>query len=553
MCYQLVSEKPRWSMIKSANKNSILLAVLVTVNLFLFSGISPLHSIYNMQYDEWLFYLIGKGMVYGKVPYLDLMDHKGPYLFYLFGLMNLLPANHLGLFLISTIIYVFIAIFVYKIVYLIISMGELREPAPDCRGELREPVIVSLIIHLFLSSYYISFGTITSEIITLPFTLSSYYLFLKYLYSDETKHPIKYMIQYGIGAGMVFFIKANAILAYLPIAIYLLLYLIKKKEYANLFKNAVVGLISFIIALAPAIIYSLVTGSFKDMIEGAFIINFLYTGRGLPSAGSIAESLYDTIMKFKEITILCVFSIPALRYFTRKGEQNRMGEGLAGPCMGELCEPDNGILIFYILSLAINLYSVYMAYRPYTNYLAYLAFYLIPVVLFIVHGLCSIAQKLWDKKVVYITLALAFVVCLNVLSYGLVYEQSSINGNNQQAFSSRVVSIYKRSDSYKASPDLLVIGKPLFLYEAFGSVPNEKYFATPVISRKVYSEPYNAIIDKINESTEDVIVVSFNDTMNRDKKFQDQVYEALKNSYVSIGDTKYLNSRAEVYVKVNGN
>ena len=78
----------------------IVLVIIVTINLFLFSSISPLNSIYNMQYDEWIFYLIGKGMVHGKIPYHDLMDHKGPYLFYLFALMNLFPRNHIGLFIV---------------------------------------------------------------------------------------------------------------------------------------------------------------------------------------------------------------------------------------------------------------------------------------------------------------------------------------------------------------------------------------------------------------------------------------------------------------------
>lgn len=520
----------------------IVLVVLVTLNLLLFSGISPLHSIYNMQYDEWLFYLIGKGMVHGKVPYLELMDHKGPYLFYLFALMNILPTNHLGLFIVSTIAYVFIAIFVYKISDLILASCE-----PECRGELCEPehrdsnsvsVIVALIIHMLLSSYYISFGTITSEIITLPFTLSSYYLFMKYLYSGETKHPLKYMINYGIGAGIVFFIKANAVLAYLPIAIYLFIYLLKDKEYVNLLKNAAVGLLSFVLALMPAVIYSFATGSFNDMIEGAFIINFLYTGRGLPSAGSVAESLYDTIIKFKEFTILCIFSVPALNYFCRRGEPAIIKHRL---------------LSFYVLSLVINLYSVYMAYRPYTNYLAYLIFYLIPLLLLFVDGLCSVVQKVWKSNLTHTILLIVVIICINTLSYSLTYEQSNINGNIQRTVSRRVIDIYKKSDYYKKNPETLIVGHTLYLYEALNTFPNEKYFAIPVISRAVYKEPYDAIVAKISEGTEDVVILSFDGAMNDDLEFKEQVYDALTDNYILIGDTKYLDRKAEVYVKTNGN
>ena len=104
-----------------------------------------------------------------------------------------------------------------------------------------------------------SFGTISAEIFCLPFALMSYYLFLKFLYCDGTHTNdgtrqvnlkyIRYMSVYGICAGISFFIKANAVLFYVPIAIYLLVYFIKRKEFKNLFLNFIVGLLSFIIAL----------------------------------------------------------------------------------------------------------------------------------------------------------------------------------------------------------------------------------------------------------------------------------------------------------------
>ena len=428
-------------MIRNEKKYLIIIVILIAVNLFLFSGISPLHSIYNMQYDEWIFYLIGKGMVNGKVPYLDLADHKGPYLFYLFALMNLMPSNHLGLFIVSTIIYAVIGIFVFKISCLILSARTARAYGTDelCEstGEairMGAPLFVALVIHFMLSSYYLSFGTITSEIITLPFTLSSYYLFLKYLYSGEVKHRALYMMSYGICAGIVFFIKANAVLAFVPIAIYLLVFLIKKKEYKNLLHNALVGLAAFIIAIIPAVIYSIATGSLKDMIEWAFITNFVYVGGGLPSAGSVANSFYETVMKFKEYTILCIYSVPAFYYLCAR-------KARAYELIHMMC--------FYILSLAINLYSVYMSYRPYTNYLSYLIFYFIPLILFFVDGLSAIAHQVWKKKFIHLLLLIISIVFINMLSYSFLYEMSDNNGIIQRTLSKRIVDMYKDSDYYR--------------------------------------------------------------------------------------------------------
>ena len=101
------------------------LIVFIGINLFLFSSVSPLYSLMNMQYNEWLYYLIGKGMVNGKVPYLDLLDHKGPYLFYFFGIANIISYKHIGLYLITLVIYSLIAVFSYKItIHIFAAVGK---------------------------------------------------------------------------------------------------------------------------------------------------------------------------------------------------------------------------------------------------------------------------------------------------------------------------------------------------------------------------------------------------------------------------------------------
>lgn len=110
--------------------------------------------------------------------------------------------------------------------------------------------------------------------------------------------------------------------------------------------------------------------------------------------------------------------------------------------------------------------------------------------------------------------------------------------------------MYKGSDYYRRKPKVLVVGLPLYLYEAFGVEPNEKYFATPVMLRESNPTPYDALIDKIDSGVEDVVIVSYsNIPMGKDLEFQNILHEALADNYISIGDTKYLGREAEVFVK----
>ena len=543
----------------------IFLITLVAINLFLFSSVSPLHSLMNMQYNEWLYYLIGKGMVNGLVPYKDLIDHKGPYLFYFFGMANIINYKHIGLYILALLFYSLIAIFSYKISYLILSKSDksLSNPINKILS-----IFTAFIIFVMCSSYYMSFGTISAEVFTLPYMFMSYYLFLKFLYynggfknqPNSLSSELKYASVYGICAGISFFIKANAILAYVPIAICLLFYFIRKKQFKNLFLNFIVGLASFTIALLPAIIYSIMTNSLYEMIDGAFTINILYTGTGMPSSSSVYESLIETIKEFKEFTILCIFSIFTFNYFLTEIKKTGAEKSVKFRLKSQkLVERSNNssleIITFYILSLVINLYSVYMSCRPYTNYLVYLLVYFIPLFLFfsvsftkyIFIGDNTTKPFVKQKNTLMLSIFLVSLLLINILSYSITYELSYTNGVVQGNLSSRVLKLYNNSDYKKTNPNILVVGYAPYLYEAFDTLPNEKYFATSVVSRKKYSKPYDAIIDRIKKADEDLVIVAFGRSMTKDKNFQDEVYAALNQSYINIGSTKTLGQTAEVY------
>ena len=567
------------------NKNNktpySLLIALTAISLFLFSSVSPLHSIMNMQYNEWLYYLIGKGMVNGLVPYVDLIDHKGPYLFYFFAIANLIQYHHIGLYLVATFFYSLITIFSYKISYLIISNSD---KAISNSINKMISIFTAFTVFILSSSYFMSFGTISAEVFTLPFTLMSYYLFLSFLYNeslnkkqiDSLLDELRYMSVYGICAGISFFIKANAVLAYVPIALYLFLFFIKRKEFKKLFLNFIVGLVSFAISLLPAVTYSLLTNSFYEMIEGAFTINILYTGTGMPSSSSVYESLIETIIEFKEFTILCILSIFALKYFldstngTLGNKENNKTTLKQEKINTGTKKLKSSIMAFYILSLIFNIYSVYMSCRPYTNYLVYLLPYIIPLILFFANAFAfflstneismrqdsilatrkSIINNEPKKKTRAVVLTLLMsLILLNILSYSLTYELSTTNGVVQSNISSRILKIYNDSGYKKNNPKLLVIGYTPYLYEAFGTIPNEKYFATPVVSRKKYNKPYDALIDRINKADEEVIILTFSRSMLKDKDFQEEVYNALNSSYINVGTSKTFGQSAEVYVK----
>ena len=511
----------------SPRKPQIILLIVVAMNLFLFSSVSPIHSIMNMQYNEWLYYLIGKGMTKGMVPYAELLDHKGPYLFFFFALANVIEFKHISFYLVALAFYYIIALFSYKITYLILSFVTNF----DEKKKTIFSFISGFIIYFISSSYYLSFGTISAEVFIIALMLVAYYIFIKYLFSGELIHSPKNSLIYGALAGVSFFIKANGILGFVPIAITLLIILIRGKEISNLLQNILFGFIGFVISLLPAIIYCIVTDSLADMIEGAFVINFLYTGTGLPSLDSLSLSFIETIMEFKEFVLICILSVPAFYYIIRNFDK----------------ETKTNAMTFYILSLVINIYSVFMSVRPYTNYLNYLLFYIIPIVIFFEILLDNVFAL---KSKAFTIVSVVVLLLINILSYSFITELSNLNGYAQERLASQVMKVYKGSDGAKNKPKMLVIGYAPYLYEAFGVLPNEQHFATPVVSRKKYGEPYNAIIRRIERGNEELIIVAFERSMKNDEEFKSKVYSALENGYEKIGDASAVGTKAEIYKKV---
>ena len=77
--------------------------LFAAVFLFLLTKSSPLYPL-NEWVDANIYFTIGKGMMHGSVPYLNLYDQKGPIAFLIFGLASLISGTtFFGVYVIETI------------------------------------------------------------------------------------------------------------------------------------------------------------------------------------------------------------------------------------------------------------------------------------------------------------------------------------------------------------------------------------------------------------------------------------------------------------------
>ena len=99
----------------------VLFYMLISI-LFLSIGTksSPLYQI-NDWYDAECFFTMGKSMMHGIVPYLELFEQKGPLLFFIYGIASLISnSSFIGVFILEIISYTIFLFYIDKIIKIVI-------------------------------------------------------------------------------------------------------------------------------------------------------------------------------------------------------------------------------------------------------------------------------------------------------------------------------------------------------------------------------------------------------------------------------------------------
>ena len=451
--------------------------------------VSPKFSMVYSQYNQSIFYLAGKLMKIGKIPYVDFIDHKGIYIFFINYLAEIFNnGKHIGLYIIGSLFISISAYMVYKISLLIINDD--KENISTSNSIIFKKLIslISSILYTILTiSYDISYSSLQCETFISTFLLISIYLFIKnQILSNDYRY--KYTFIYGIMFSLILFIKANYNLFFLIIALYILKECLNNKNYNALCKHISFGLLGILVGSLPAIIYSIKNNIIPELIDNTLLINMKYSNAPYPGTESKLESLIVTLDEFKFYYLLLIISIIIF-----------------------LSIKNNKLKTFIILSSISLFIATLISLRPYT-------YYLIEIIPFITISLALLLSILFNKigfnnanKIFkYLILSITIII-LFIINTNTGYIKMKKNGDEQLLVAKNISDIIKhnRVKSYKKDYDLYVVGRGLYMYEYLDKLPNEKYFALPVIDAKYYSEPYEEVLNSLIEKRSDIVVIDF--------------------------------------------
>jgi len=223
---------------------------------------SPLYP-FNDWVDANAFFTVGKGMMHGKIPYLDLFEKKGPLLYFLHGLAYLISnKSFLGVYFFEVISFSAFLFFSYKVMSLFI----------DKKYALLALPILSMQI-LNLNSFL--HGD-SAEEFCLPLLMISLYYLLKYfreIYPDAV--PVRWLFWNGFIAGCVLWIKYTLLGFWLGWMASLFFCMVINQEYSKALKSCVVFLLGMFAATLPWLVYFGISQAIPEWIEAYITLNLV--------------------------------------------------------------------------------------------------------------------------------------------------------------------------------------------------------------------------------------------------------------------------------------
>ncbi len=255
----IASEKTDWQ-----GKLAVFLYSLVTAVVILSIGTksSPLYP-FNDYCDPHCFFTVGKSMLHGLVPYRDLLEQKGPLLYFLHALAALVSyRTFLGVFFLQIIAAAFFLYYSYQTLQLF--------------GRRISVLWLPVIAGLTYSALAFRDGD-TAEELCLSFLMYGMYVGFKAL--RQRKLPIaSEFVLVGITAACVFWIKYTMMGFYLGWFITFAFLAVREKQIVGLLKGVALILLGGVILTIPILVYFIANSACYDLWYAYFYGNlFLYS------------------------------------------------------------------------------------------------------------------------------------------------------------------------------------------------------------------------------------------------------------------------------------
>lgn len=485
----------------------LLLTLVVSLNLSSnpFSNHLPRH-------DSSMFTYFGVAMDQGKLMYKDIFDHKGPLIFILNYLGELLStSNFSGIYIIEVLSIFLFLYFSFKTARLWLT-----------------PLLslVPIVIQTIILSVFIEGGNFTEEY-ALPFISFSIYQFIKFYKKDKQISSINIFL-IGLSVGLVLLLRPNMITVWAVFCLLILVDLISSKEFNFIFKIIIFFTSGLILSMLPFIIYMLKEGILSQAIFQSLTFNFKYLGSVSGREEGIIKLLDTVSMNY--ISLLAAYTLISFCY-----KKNRLSRN------------EKYIYIGSLLSLCLSFISSAMSGRNYTHYLmVLLPTLIVPLTLL----LNDLPTKMKARKLILMSSAFVAIIYFNQLyeTYNYMYETNIVQtdiGEEMSIRERRSIAIGKENnilnevakiikENTKETDEIYVHrtgGNIYLLSERLSSI---KYFNLPAVNINENKVIGNDFLNEIKDSNTKIIVLKSSFVNQEKYEIEKEFYEFVTNNYYEI-------------------
>lgn len=244
-----------------SNKDKILTVLFCFVISFVVLTFTSKCS-FLYPFNDWVdanaFFTVGKSWFNGIIPYLDIFEQKGPFLYLIYGIGYLLSnTSFLGIFILEVLAWTITLYYVHKINLLYFD-------------KKISFIIIPLFIALITSNACFAHGGSAEEFLFPFFSITLYY-FLSFFKDKDISY--KRLFLAGLFAGLVLLTKYTLLgfwFAFMACIFFLFLYY---KNYKKAFKSCFIFLLGMGIPFVLFLIYMAIVGGVKEFINVYFVIN----------------------------------------------------------------------------------------------------------------------------------------------------------------------------------------------------------------------------------------------------------------------------------------
>lgn len=214
-------------------------------------------------YDAAFFRLVGQAMTKGYLPYRDFFDTKGPYLFLIEYIAQLISYGRLGIFFLQWInlfLTMILACQIYKFYGI----------------KTKWKQIILLFPILYVACFTFEGGNLTEEFSLVPLMICLC-LGLRHFQHGRNQCKVYDGFVYGGLFGFLLLIRVTNAVLICAVVFVISIDLLQKKQYTNLVANGITFIIGVVAATLPMLLFYGLNGLLKEMVEAVFIMGAKYS------------------------------------------------------------------------------------------------------------------------------------------------------------------------------------------------------------------------------------------------------------------------------------